>query len=87
MWPSNFAPNYIPERNENLENIHENKEKIILPFVRIAQKTLFGTIAIAVKTIAIEERDRVQSKYSKDRRGSTANKQSEGVSRGKIIKD
>lgn len=36
------------------------KEKIILTFVKMVRKSLFSTIAIGVKTILIQERDRAQ---------------------------
>lgn len=55
MSLSNFTPNYIPKRNENIQDIHENKEKIIPTFVKMARKTLFGTTAICVKTIVVGE--------------------------------
>lgn len=45
------------------------------------KKTLFRTIATAAKTIVIEERDLLSSKYNKDSRGFITREQSEGVSR------
>lgn len=43
------------------------KEKVILTLVKMVRKTLFGTISIVVKTIAVGERNWAQPEYSKDK--------------------